>query len=70
MITMKFNGTEEAIEFGKVASKEEVALMKRVRVVCVNAFENMFDSEDFDLLAEIATQGQLMREAVEASNYN
>lgn len=66
--------TQDAWKFGENATEEQVELMKRVRNVCLNQFENLFEAEDdsdeiLNLMSEIATQSQYMREAIEMSNH-
>lgn len=68
------NSTEEALAFGEKANEEQVKMMKRIYEVCQFQFYNLFETDDsdeaFSMMGEISTQGQLMREAVEASAFS
>ena len=48
--------------------------MKRIREICEKQFYNLFENDDsneaFAMMSELATQGQLMREAIEVSFHN
>jgi hypothetical protein len=70
---MKFNSTNEAMDFGKNATKDEVEMMWRIRKVLENQFYNIMETDESDegyqMMSELATQAQLMREAAEASKH-
>lgn len=67
----KMNTTEEAIEFGKIATSHQLKEVKLQRkyyqIVYKNRPENA-SIEELNAYLQIAFKGQLMREALESSN--
>ena len=62
----EFEGTGEALTFGKKATPDQKKLLKQRREVSLKRFEELKDSEDFDTMMVEATKAQLDREALEA----
>lgn len=72
MTIPKMTTSEEAVAFGKTATKEDIIELKRKRKYCVTVCENRPDNASVECLAnymQIAFKGQLMREALEAAGY-
>ena len=70
LLTDQMNSTEDAISFGKTATKEEIEKLKIERKHYTAMYNNMPENasvEELNILSNIAFKGQLAREALGAA---